>query len=405
EIIRHLIDDRLLVYGNGRWRPRPEIGEVRIPDSVQAVILARLDLLSSDEKRVAQCAAVIGRVFWGGAVSRIAGVADLDAVIRTLLRREFVLERSTSSIAGQAEYSFKHVLVRDVAYESLPRKERSRAHVEAAAWIEETSGDRAVEFAELLAHHYDAAFSIAPGDELRRKARHSLLTAADGALRRFAIEQAERFARRAVELSEGGAERVEALEGLGDLQYIAFNGDEAFRAYRGALDELVSVDPAFARLAGKAALFGARWVGTTNELAPVEEVAALIDAGLEAAAPSMARERTLLLIDRGCLLAFRQARRDAAAGAAVREAQRAAEALGDANLLSAALDLVSAWEQNEGRIGGAVRKTLRRVALAPRMSDVKEIGDTYAMAAEYSRHLGRYAEAEAWATECIERSR
>src|SRR5262249_17653704 len=139
--------------------------------------------------------------------------------------------------------------------------------------------------------------------------------------------------------------------------------------------------------------------------APVEEVAALIDAGLEAAAPSMVRERTLLLIDRGCLLAFRQARRDAAAGAAVREAERAAEALGDANLLSAALDLRSGWGRDEGRIGGAVRKTLRRVALAPRMSDVKEIGDTYAMAAEYSRHLGRYADAEAWATECIERSR
>jgi predicted ATPase/class 3 adenylate cyclase/DNA-binding SARP family transcriptional activator len=405
EIIRHLVDDGTLVYGTRGWQARPQTGEVQIPDSVQAVILARLDLLSPDEKRVAQSAAVIGRVFWGGAVSRIASIDDLDAVFRTLLRREFVLERVSSSIAGQEEYSFKHVLIRDVAYESLPRKERSRAHVEAAAWIEETSGDRAAEFAELLAHHYDAAFSLAPGDELRRKARRSFLTAAGGALRRFAIEQAERFARRAVELSEGGAERVEALEGLGDLQYIAFNGDEAFRAYRGALDELRPDDPAFARLAGKAALVPARWVGTTNELAPVEEIAALIDAGLEAAPPSMVRERTLLLIDRGCLLAFRQARRDAAAGAAVREAERAAEALGDANLLSAALDLVSAWEQNEGRIGAVVRTTSRRVGLVPRMSDVKEIGDTYAMAAEYSRHLGRYVEAEAWATECIERSR
>jgi hypothetical protein len=369
------------------------------------VILARLDLLSPEEKRVAQCAAVIGRVFWGGVVSRIAGVDDLDEIVRTLLRREFVLERVASSFAGQAEYSFKHVLIRDVAYESLPRKERSRAHVEAAAWIEETSGDRAVEFAELLAHHYDAAYSFAPGDELRRKARRSFLTAAEGALRRFAIEQAERFARRAVELSEGGAERVEALEALGDLQYIAFNGDEAFRAYRGALDGLAPEHPAFARLAGKAALFGARWVGTTHELAPIEEVAALIDAGLEAAAPSMVRERTLLLIDRGCLLAFRQARHDRAAEAAVREAERAAEALDDANLLSAALDLMTAWEQNVGRIGEAVRTTSRRLALVPRMSDVKEIGDTYAMAAEYTRHLGRYVEAEAWATECIERSR
>ncbi|MGH3047035.1 MAG: ATP-binding protein [Gaiellaceae bacterium] len=405
EIIRHLIDDGLLVHRNGRWRARPESGEVEIPDSVQAVILARLDLLAPDEKRVAQLAAVIGRVFWDGAVARLVDVDDLDAILRTLLRRELVLERLGSSIAGQAEFSFKHVLVRDVAYESLPRRERSLAHAETAAWIEKTSGNRAGEFAELLAHHYDAAFLFAPGDELRQKARRSVLTAAQSALRRFAVEQAERFARRAVELSEGGAERVEALEALGDLHYITFNGDEAFRAYRAALDELTSEQPDFARLAGKAALFGVRWVGTAYQLAPAEEIAALIEAGLNAARPDMARERTVLLIDRGFLVAYREQRRDSAAEAAVREAERAAEELDDPNLLSAALDLVDAWVKYGGRYGEAYRTTLRRLEIVPRMTDVKEIGDTYAMAADSAQNLGRYAEAEARATECIERSR
>lgn len=405
EIVRHLIDDGLLVHGNGRWRARPGIEEVEVPDTVQAVILARLDLLAPDEKRIAQHAAVVGRVFWDGAVARLVGGDDVDAILRTLRRRELVLERISSSIAGQAEYSFKHVLVRDVAYESLPRKARSHAHAETAAWIEETSGERAGEFAELLAHHYDAAFGLAPENELRGKARRLSLVAAQNALRRFALEQAEHFARRAVELSEGGAERVEALEALGDLHYIAFIGDDAFRAYRDALDEITAEHPDFARLAGKAALFGARWVGAAHQLAPPEEVDAIIEAGLEAAGPGLERERTLLLIDRGFLLAYRKQGRSSAAQKAVREAERAAEEQEDPNLLSAALDLVEAWEKDGGRYGDAYRSTLRRMELVPRMTDVKEIGDTYAMAAEAALHLGHYAEAEARATDCIERSR
>jgi class 3 adenylate cyclase len=405
EIVRHLIDDGLLVQENGRWRARVGIDRVEIPDTVHAVILARLDLLSPEERRVAQRAAVVGRVFWDGAVSRLAQVADVDAVLRTLRRREFVVERLSSSFAGQAEYSFKHVLIRDVAYESLPRKERGRAHSETAAWIEETSGERAGELAELLAHHYHAAFSFQRDDQLRRSARGYFLTAAHNALRRFAIQQGERYASKAVELSAPGAERVEALEALGDLHYLAFNGDEAFRAYRDALAELSGDDPAFARLAGKAALFGARWIGAAHDLPPTEEVLGIIDAGLHSAGPGRERERTLLLADKGFLYAFREKRRDAVAEAAVQEAARAAEQLGDPDLLSAALDLVQAWDIHLGRYGNAYRSNLRRTELVTRMTDVKEIGDVYAMAASSAQYTGRYAEAEAHASACIERSR
>src|SRR5262249_19743238 len=142
-----------------RWRAREGIEGVEIPDNVQAVILARLDLLAPDERRAAQRAAVVGQVFWDGALARLARVDHLDEALRTLRRREFVIERVSSSIGSQKEYVFKHVLIRDVAYASLPRGERGRAHAETAAWIEETSGERTGELAELLAHHSDAAFS------------------------------------------------------------------------------------------------------------------------------------------------------------------------------------------------------------------------------------------------------
>ena len=258
--------------------------------------------------------------------------------------------------------------------------------------------------AEVLAHHYDAAFSYLHDDDLRRKARAQLLAAAANAHRRFAIQQGEHFAQRAVELSEGGAERVEALEALGDLHYLAYFGDAAWRTYGEALAEISESDPAYARVAGKAALFGARWIGTMHELPPVEEVARLVDAGLRAA-PDQSHERVLLLIVRGFLVHQRQGRRDDVARAAVDEAVTAAERLDDADLMSGALDLMQSWESEDGRHGDAYRTTLWRGELIPRMRDIKEIGDSYAMASATACRIGRYREAELHASECIEHSR
>jgi class 3 adenylate cyclase/DNA-binding SARP family transcriptional activator len=404
EIVRHLMNDELLVWDGGRWRAQAGIERVEIPDNVQGVILARLDLLTPDERRVAQRAAVVGRVFWDGALARLAPVDDLDGALQTLRRREFVLERLSSSIPGQREYAFKHVLIRDVAYASLPRAERGRAHAETAAWIEHTSGDRAGELSELLGHHYDAAFSFLREDDYRRRARSYLLAGAAGAQRRFAIQQGDRLARRAVELSEGGAERVESLEALGDLQYLAFLGDAAWRTYSEALAELPDTDPALARLAAKATAFSTRFLGTMNELPEVDDVRRVIDRGL-AAAPARSRERTLLLVNRGFLLVQRELRRDGATDAAVREAAAAAEQLGDPDLLSAALDLVAEHVAYAGRHGDAYRTCLERNKLLARMTDVKEIGDSLAVASRDAWHLGRFREAEAHATSCIERAR
>ena len=146
EIVRHLIDDGVLERQGETWRARSGIDDVvAMPDNVHGVILARLDLLSAEERRAAQRAAVVGRTFWDGAVATLADIDDLEACLRTLRRREFVVERLSSSIAGQREFAFKHVLIRDVAYESLPRRLRGQMHVQTAAWIERTSGEGTVE--------------------------------------------------------------------------------------------------------------------------------------------------------------------------------------------------------------------------------------------------------------------
>jgi len=388
------------VHDDGRWRARGRIDDVELPDSVQAVILARLDLLTPDERRVAQRAAVVGRLFWDGALAAVGGVDELDAMLRTLRRREFVVERVSSTFAGEREFVFKHVLIRDVAYESLPRGERGRAHVEAAEWIERRTRDRSGR-AEMLAHHYDAAFGYLGRDDLRLKAREHLLDAAAEAHRRFAVDEGERLARRAVELSEGG-ERLKALEALADLHYLS--GDAAWRAYADALSELAEDDPAYARIAGKAAEFACRWIGTMRVLPSVEDVNRVIDAGLRAAAPA-SPERTLLLVDRAYLMVQREGRRDEASRAAVEEAVAAAEALGDPDLRSAGLDLRQAEQMHSGRYGEMLRTAMERLALIPRLTDAREAVDALAMAAWSAQHTGRFREAERHATACIETAR
>src|SRR5262249_38701475 len=122
---------------------------------------ARIDLLDPVDKKVLQAAAVVGRVFWTEPVHLLAGngVAPLTELAR-LEDRDLVQSRLGSSLAGQAEYTFKHILTRDGAYDGIPRRERSTSHAVVARWLERTTGDRAGEFSELLAHHYAQAVEL-----------------------------------------------------------------------------------------------------------------------------------------------------------------------------------------------------------------------------------------------------
>jgi class 3 adenylate cyclase len=137
--------------------------ELDVPETVQGIIAARLDSLDLEGKSLLQDAAVLGKVFWAGALASISSVApaELEERLRPLVRREFVRRGRRSSVSGETEYEFGHVLVRDVAYGQIPRAERVAKHREAAAWIESLSPDRSEDRAEMLAHHYLAALEFA----------------------------------------------------------------------------------------------------------------------------------------------------------------------------------------------------------------------------------------------------
>src|SRR6266571_5004674 len=97
--------------------------------------------------------------FWQEPLARTLGDVAVSAALLRLEGRGLVAARPTSSLGGQAEYQFRHALVRDVAYSGLPKARRARAHAEHAAWIEELAGDRREELAELIAAHYRSALT------------------------------------------------------------------------------------------------------------------------------------------------------------------------------------------------------------------------------------------------------
>jgi class 3 adenylate cyclase/tetratricopeptide (TPR) repeat protein len=186
--------------------------QLPLPETVQGLIAARLDLLSGDEKRLIQDASVVGKVFWSGAVGAIAEAepAQTEELLHALQRKEFVQRAQDSSVAGETEYAFRHLLVRDVAYGQIPRAARAEKHRAAATWIESLA--RSDDHAETLAHHYSRALELAravgqDNEDLVARARVALQSAGDRAYLLGAASAAQQHYGEAIELwPEGSAE-------------------------------------------------------------------------------------------------------------------------------------------------------------------------------------------------------
>jgi class 3 adenylate cyclase/tetratricopeptide (TPR) repeat protein len=197
---------------------RGPAGEFSLPETVQGIIAARLDSLAPDEKALLQDAAVIGKVFWLGALEAT------EQQLQPLRQKEFVQRARRSSVEGETEFAFKHALVRDVAYGQIPRAERGRKHLRAAEWIE--SLGRPEDHAEMVAHHYVNALELAraAGQDdaaLVDRARLALRDAGDRAMTLNALPQAEMYFRQAVGLAAGDAEeRPQLLFRLGRARYL-----------------------------------------------------------------------------------------------------------------------------------------------------------------------------------------
>ena len=142
---------------------------IAFPDSVHSLIAARLDTLSPERKGLLQDAAVVGKVFWSSALAEMGDLdeREVELALHELSRRELVRPARTSTMEGESEYAFWHVLLRDVAYGQIPRAARARKHRAAASWMEAKAGERVGDLADVLAYHYQEALELAraAGDE------------------------------------------------------------------------------------------------------------------------------------------------------------------------------------------------------------------------------------------------
>jgi class 3 adenylate cyclase/tetratricopeptide (TPR) repeat protein len=209
----------------------------RIPDTVQALIAARIDRLAPQAKAILQKAAVIGRIFWGSAIERLS--PDLESIeepLDDLLLRDFVLSEERSSIRGETAYRFKHVLIREVAYASLTKSARADYHAAFAEWLKERAGD---ELLEIRAYHLDHAAKLTAelnGSvpmELQREAAEAVTEAGLRAFAREANRTARHLFVRAVDLEPTLKRRylaARAADRLSDLPTVSREMEEVLEA-------------------------------------------------------------------------------------------------------------------------------------------------------------------------------
>jgi class 3 adenylate cyclase len=191
-------------------------GDLELPESVQGIIAARVDALDPGDKQLLQDAAVVGKVFWSGALEALTGRDrfELEERLYELERRELVRRERRSSVAGESEYAFRHVLLRDVAYGSIPRAARVERHRLAAEWIEALG--RPDDHADLLTHHYLAAIELAraagiDASAFAAPAAAALLRAADRSLALNAFAAAARMYEEALALGLADEDRPRAM--------------------------------------------------------------------------------------------------------------------------------------------------------------------------------------------------
>ena len=260
---------------------RGGVEDLAIPETVQALMAARLDTLPSELKGLLHDASVVGRVFWTGAVAAM-GKRDRDAVRRDLnelVRREFARPVRVSSMEGEDEFSFWHALVRDVAYQQIPRAPRAAKHVAAAHWIETTAGERLEDHAGILVHHYEEALELArvSGEErpdVAQSLLRVLLLAGERAVQ-LDMEAAEAHLRRALVLTD--REDAAGARALAMLAFVlAQRGDveESFAAYEHAIRALRMQDP------NAAAVTMRNFAQSLWALGRVEEARAIGDEGI-----------------------------------------------------------------------------------------------------------------------------
>jgi class 3 adenylate cyclase/tetratricopeptide (TPR) repeat protein len=386
ELIATFVDRGVLQRENGSWTFGQLPEGFSVPDSVQAVLAARIDLLPDAEKEALQAAAVIGRTFWTGPMYELVAGARPD--VSVLEEREFIRRRPTSTLPGEREYVIKHALTREVAYGSLPRVRRAQLHADFAAWLDRRMDGRD-ELAPMLAHHY--ATAVRPEDldlawagreseveQLSAKAVSWLRKAAELAIGRYEIDDGITMLRRAVELEPVHARQAELWYAIGHASALKYDGEALVAAMDRALELGASPGEVYPELAVQWAQRSGMWQSRLDDSLTAGWVTrALADS--EDGTP--ARVRALVAKSLG------HEDLDAA-----RAALALADRLDDPVLRSDALGALEGVLQEKGLFAEALQAAATRDDLLPLIADPDRVADAFFMSADLYAALGRLAD-------------
>jgi class 3 adenylate cyclase len=395
ELLATLIDRGVLQRQNGGWTYAELPEGFEVPDTVQAVLAARIDLLPAAEKAALQAAAVIGRVFWTGPVYElIGGAPDFDL----LTERDFVRRRVGSSLSGEREYAIKHALTREVAYASLPKARRAQLHAAFARWLER-SGEGNDEHSGLLAHHY--AEAVRPEDldlawagredeaaDLREKALRWSKRAAELAIGRYEIDEGLTLLRRAVGLEVDPAEQGRLWYEIGRASALKYDGEGFVAAMETALELGAPPGVVFSELGFQTVQRAGMWK-TRPEFGLIK---GWIDKALDASEPQTAAHARAVV----ARALWEQEEKYALA------AEQVARESGDVELLAHALWIRAQMQFNAGDYAAASDQLDLRFALHPRIADPDLRCNTCFLAVDVRIAATRLAEARE-AAELLER--
>jgi class 3 adenylate cyclase/tetratricopeptide (TPR) repeat protein len=233
ETVRMLMDRGLLVQEGSVYRPSGPIDALEVPDTLHALLAARLDGLDAQERLVVQDGAVLGKTFFKEGVAAVSGLPEeeVERMLASLVRKEILTLQSDPRSPERGQYGFLQDLVKQVAYGMISKKERKAKHLEAAAFIRNGWEGDEDEVVEVVASHYLAAYESDPAAEdaakIKSEAQEMLQRAGERASSLGASHEAQRYFERSAALTDAERDRATLTERAGEMALAAGRLEEA----------------------------------------------------------------------------------------------------------------------------------------------------------------------------------
>ncbi len=392
ETVRMLLDRGLLVREGAAYRPTRDIGELEVPDSLHALIAARLDGLAPEERTVVQDAAVLGKTFTLDGLEALSGrpTGKLEPLLSSLVRKEILHLELDPRSPERGQHTFLQDLVRAVAYEGLSHRERRRKHLAAAEYLEASRAADLDEIAEVVAAHYLDAYRLEPGapdaDAVGERARALLTRAGDRAASLAATDTAQRLYGHAAELADDPVEAARLMSRVGDMAELQAKLDEAEAAYETSIDGFTAAGRDFDAARVSASLAEAQYRADPAKHALERLARAVETLGSGPISKEFAHAAAQLA---GGL--FFIGRVDEAT-ARSQQALNAAEQLGDAQAISHALSIRGVIARAQGRPHESLAITQHALTLMMETDAAPEQARLFINLGDMRHSLDRFAE-------------